>query len=267
MAWSHKEEPNSLDNQPIEGLFFLIGDAIARQDNISWIIGEKLPLIKFPSGLPCEVWESREPGNPIIHLFGEMDLPYRDTRDSAYAHALDIAEQVGYAVQKAGDTQLEIWGDEGRFLVTYDSDAGHMVNVEPVRSKPERLPRPPLLDAETWKKLPPLRGQEHLLLKALVQVKFFTPDAQWTWYASEATAQLVDDTYVPLQEISPDDPRIVDVIFFGLVNGYELELGYFTLEELAVIRGPLGLPVERDLYFQPKTLAELQAFHEGGETR
>ena len=68
-------------------------------------------------------------------------------------------------------------------------------------------------------------------------VKYFTPDANWTWYASE---------YDPVAKQ-----------FFGLVDGFERELGYFNLEELEALRGPFGLPVERDLYFKPIPLSEL----------
>jgi hypothetical protein len=45
--------------------------------------------------------------------------------------------------------------------------------------------------------------------------------------------------------------------FFGLVDGLEKELGYFSLSELQSVRGPLGLPIERDLYWRPKTLKEI----------
>ena len=70
-------------------------------------------------------------------------------------------------------------------------------------------------------------------LEALAQVKFFTPDSNWTWYASEFDGE---------------------DIFFGLVSGFEVELGYFSLKELQEAHGPLGLPIERDLHFEPKTL-------------
>jgi len=33
---------------------------------------------------------------------------------------------------------------------------------------------------------------------------------------------------------------------------------YFSLSELESIRGPLGLKVERDLYWKPKTLSEVK---------
>jgi len=38
---------------------------------------------------------------------------------------------------------------------------------------------------------------------------------------------------------------------FGYVIGLEEEWGYSLLSEIAGIRGPLRLPVERDLCFQP----------------
>lgn len=43
--------------------------------------------------------------------------------------------------------------------------------------------------------------------------------------------------------------RKLTFLFFGYVIGLEAELGYFSLSELEQIRGALGLPVERDLYF------------------
>jgi hypothetical protein len=97
-----------------------------------------------------------------------------------------------------------------------------------------------LLDDESREKLPPLYSGEEQGLDALAQVKFFTPTSNWTWYASE---------------FDQDD------IFFGLVSGFELEFGYFSLSELQSVKGPLGLPIERDLHFKPKSLRELRDQH------
>ena len=58
----------------------------------------------------------------------------------------------------------------------------------------------------------------------------------WTWYATEFDGQ---------------------DIFFGFVKGDFDEFGSFSLSELQRVRGRLGLPVERDLYFQPTPLREL----------
>jgi hypothetical protein len=72
----------------------------------------------------------------------------------------------------------------------------------------------------------------------IVRCKFFLPDAQWTWYVLEFDGE---DT------------------FFGYVVGLEAELGYFSLRELESVRGPLGLKVERDLYFEPMPLSMANA--------
>ena len=46
---------------------------------------------------------------------------------------------------------------------------------------------------------------------------------------------------------------------FGLVEGFERELGYFDLTELAETTVFDGTPaVERDLYWEPKTLGEIK---------
>ena len=57
--------------------------------------------------------------------------------------------------------------------------------------------------------------------------------------------------------MTDDSGREVDFRFFGLVDGHCKELGYFLLSELEEVRGPMGLPIERDLYWQPKTLEEI----------
>jgi hypothetical protein len=65
-------------------------------------------------------------------------------------------------------------------------------------------------------------------------VKLFTPDAACTWL---------------LTELHPDDPDIA----FGLCDlglGYP-ELGSVRISELSVLRGRIGLPVERDRHFAP----------------
>jgi len=93
-----------------------------------------------------------------------------------------------------------------------------------------------LLTKALRKQLPGLYSQEDKGLDALAYVKFFLPDFHWTWYASEFDGQ---DT------------------FFGFVKGDCPELGYFSLSELASLRGQLGLPMERDRFFRPTPLREL----------
>ena len=91
-----------------------------------------------------------------------------------------------------------------------------------------------LLTKELRAKLPPLYSTEKDKDPTAV-VKFLTPDSNWTWFATEFDGE----------------DR-----FFGLVDGFDKELGYFSLSELASARGPLGLPIERDRWFSPKPLSE-----------
>ena len=88
-----------------------------------------------------------------------------------------------------------------------------------------------LLTQANRKALPPLGATEEVPAELQVAVvKFFNPCGSWTWYAMEFDGE---DT------------------FFGLVDGIEREWGYFSLSELQSFKGPLGLGIERDLYWTP----------------
>lgn len=142
------------------------------------------------------------------------------------------------------------------FITVDDSEA--IYYADPMTPEAPHGPiRQPLLDAETRARLPPLYSGEESGLEAFAQVRFFTPDAGWTWYASEGSPVDEDGLY-------DTDREKVDYFFFGLVAGQEVELGYFALSELEQVRGPIGLPIERDLYFEPKTLRDLKEMHEQG---
>ena len=116
-----------------------------------------------------------------------------------------------------------------------------------------------LLTKEIKQRIPKLYTQDGKGEEAVIHVKFFTPDANWTWYATEASAFLNDEegTEIPLSELT-DAHDVEDIRFFGLVHGFEKELGYFSLNELSRARGPLGLPIERDRYFGTHTIGEVQ---------
>jgi DUF2958 family protein len=68
-------------------------------------------------------------------------------------------------------------------------------------------------------------------------VKFFTSDAQCTWLLTELG---LDDIAFGLADLGMGCP----------------ELGFISMREIRELRGPLGLPVERDLHFDAdKTLS------------
>lgn len=91
-----------------------------------------------------------------------------------------------------------------------------------------------LLTKEILKTLPALYSQENVS-DPVVRVKFFHPFSNWTWYGIEYDGK---------------------DLFYGLVKGFEDELGYFSLSELQSINVK-GLGIERDMYFNPCKLSEL----------
>src|SRR4029077_14835221 len=96
-------------------------------------------------------------------------------------------------------------------------------------SRPARAMK--LLTDELRASLSPLYSQE-AEAEPVVYAKFFLPGTGWTWYATEGSEQEGD------------------FLFFGFVVGLESEFGYFLLSELETVRSPLGLAVERDLFFR-----------------
>jgi hypothetical protein len=80
-------------------------------------------------------------------------------------------------------------------------------------------------------------SQDGKVEDAICIVKFFDPTGNCTWYATEFDGE---DT------------------FFGLVDGFELEWGDFSLSELQSVRGRFGLGIERDRYFVMPKLKDVE---------
>jgi hypothetical protein len=97
-----------------------------------------------------------------------------------------------------------------------------------------------MLTNELREALPDLYSQDGKGMDAVAVVHFFSPYSGWDWYGTEFDG---DDT------------------FFGLVRGFETELGYFSLRELSEatlnIGGTTVPAVERDMFWTPKKLSEL----------
>jgi hypothetical protein len=97
-----------------------------------------------------------------------------------------------------------------------------------------------LFTKEILKKLPALYTQEaheNPEKEMVFYVKLFTPDSNWTWFIAE---------YDPEKEIA-----------WGYVMGLENEYGTIDIKELKEVRGPFGLPIERDISFDPIKEKEL----------
>jgi hypothetical protein len=99
-----------------------------------------------------------------------------------------------------------------------------------------------LLTKELRKKLPALYANEEVT-DPMIIAKFFALGSGWTWFA---------------MEFDGED------IFFGMVHGFEKELGYFSLKELQSLKlsmGGIEIPaVERDINWTPRRLSELKEY-------
>ena len=109
------------------------------------------------------------------------------------------------------------------------------------QDKHSGLRRHKLMTKELGEKIPALYANENVADydSVLAPVKLFSPYANWTWYITEWNAETGE--------------------CFGLVDGFEKELGYFDLTEMAEATVFGGVPaVERDLYWKPTTLGEIR---------
>lgn len=99
-----------------------------------------------------------------------------------------------------------------------------------------------LITKELGEKIPPLYANEGAEKPDEVQavVKLFSIISDWTWYITEWDAN--------------------SGVCFGLVDGFEAELGYFDLSDLAnIVVGGTVPAIERDMDWKPKSLGEIRA--------
>lgn len=84
--------------------------------------------------------------------------------------------------------------------------------------------------------LPELYAQDGLGDEAIAYIKYFTPASCWTWYLTEYNES--------------------SHIAFGLVDGFEKELGYIPMTELdELIQNGM---IERDEWFTPTRIGDLR---------
>ena len=98
-----------------------------------------------------------------------------------------------------------------------------------------------LMTKEVGEKIPALYANENVrnYNDVLAPAKLFSPYSNWRWFITEWDAETGT--------------------CFGLVEGFETEIGYFSLDELAEATVLGSVPaVERDLYWQPKTIGEIR---------
>ena len=83
-------------------------------------------------------------------------------------------------------------------------------------------------------KMPALHTED-----GIARIKLFNPTGGQTWYLSEYDQE--------------------ERLAWGLTDlgpGFDPEYGYVSMEELVGFRGRFGLPLERDLHWRPRPLAD-----------
>ena len=108
------------------------------------------------------------------------------------------------------------------------------------------LRRHKLMTKELGEKIPALYANENVADydAVLALAKLFSPYNGWTWY---------------ITEWNPETGEC-----FGLVEGFETEIGYFDLTELAEATVFGTVPaVERDLCWKPMTIGEIRRVSRG----
>ena len=95
-----------------------------------------------------------------------------------------------------------------------------------------------LLTNEQLKSIPELYAST-ILKDPICRFKIFLPNSNWTWYVIEIDKSDYNTCY-------------------GLVDGFEQELGYFTIRELENLRGQFGLKVELDISFKATRLSKIK---------
>ena len=97
-----------------------------------------------------------------------------------------------------------------------------------------------LLTKEIKSKLPKLYAIESIpLMDKEIVCKFFNPTGLGTWYVIEG------------------EEEDGDFRFFGLVDLFEMEFGYFSLNELESLHLPLNQKIERDLHFSKNKISQV----------
>ena len=110
----------------------------------------------------------------------------------------------------------------------------------PDTASPETITIPSSLHPAHFRDLPLPFQPESESGQALAQARLTLPGSTRVWYPSAFDGHN---------------------LFFGLVVEYELTCDYFSLADLARLRGTGGQPIQRDPKFTPQTLDDLIAHH------
>ena len=228
------------DQKDIDGKKYMEGFSLHQTGNVGDMTAGREPADYVNYGY--FEWYGQENGRVVIEL---------DTSQ------VELLTQPIPAIESDPINRKEQAENMGQFLSNLASDfgipqkhaiaTGNTVAVERAKKvvANDNIRGMKLFPKEIRETLPDLYAQDGKGGKAVVNVKFFAPSSSWTWYVVGGEPML------------NESGKEQDFRFFGLVDGHEKEFGDFLLSELEEVRGPMGLPIERDLHWKPKTLEEI----------
>lgn len=226
-------------NPPADAAAYLDGLAMHQTGRVGDITAG-LPPVDYVN-YPYIEWYSDENGRVVIELEPSQVQVVGRPIPACESDPISRDQQRRNMAEFLGAVAADVNLPEERAVCL----SGDSVIVADKRAAHNKVRGMKLLTKEIRKRLPPLYAQESKGGLAVVHLKLFTPDGSSTWYLTEGS---------PMMD---ESGREVDFHFFGLVDGLDRELGYVALSDLQSVRGPLGLPIERDLRWQPKTLEEI----------
>ncbi len=160
----------------------------------------------------------------------------KDTIRGAWQH-LPPEHQATMALVLLGDV---LGGDYGPWL----REAITLIDYDPQETTtPETLSTPSTLRPEHFRDLPLPFQPEAESGAALARARLTLPGSTRVWYPSAFDGR---------------------DLFFGLVVELELACDYFSLDDLAQLRGEDDQPVQLDTGFTPRSLNDLIAHHAQG---
>jgi len=228
------------DQKNIDGGKYMEGFALHQTGNVGDMTAGREPVdyVKYP----YFEWYGQENGRVVIELEPVQVEVLTQPIPAIESDPIDRKEQAENMAGFLCNLAQEMDIPEERAIAVGQTRAVERAKKVIVNDKIRGMK---LLPKEIRELLPPLYSQDGKGGKAVVFAKYFTPSSSWSWFAISG------------EPVLSESGSEIDYRFFGLVFGHEKEFGYFLLSELEEVRGPMGLPIERDLHFQPKMLAEI----------
>ena len=174
------------------------------------------------------------------YVYSDVDMT--EVEELAIARSkgkhINALKKLKKARKATDEDQFNFFGRDEKMQDVVSSKMSDGFASRGAREPQEGLRRHKLMPADIRRQMPQLDSTEEVPTdEKILAVKFFSPYSDWTWYGVEFDGE---------------------DMFFGYVEGFEKEWGYFSLDELAKTQlGGMVPAVERDTSFRPTKFGDL----------